>query len=430
MELIGILVSKDHLCDKIKEAFEKEQKNSFALKFFSETDSILGFFNYDLPELVILDFSDNIIDIDTILSHIREDPWLHCFGIIGIFDKRKNKQKELLNKLVDINIINMIEYSNIEENLEKTIKIIFQNTQIIFQREISNRLTENYTGCFIIDNEPQAVACYSNLIAICLFNRGYIDEQMKFSLQLVILELIMNGIEHGNCGLTHEEKSEYLREGQDVSKLIYERCKDPDIANKKVYLEYEISLNRTSISIRDEGKGFDWREMLKTIENQDILAQNGRGIIISKLLVNQLDFNEKGNEVRFHIDHTKDYKQGIPAAFKEQEIVCFKFGEVIFSEGEESDFVYYIAAGSMNVFHNNKHVGKLTSQDLIVGDMSFLLHEPRCATVIAETDVKLIKVSNKAFVSIIKNYPHYGMFISKFIAKRLVNLKKTATPIN
>ena len=54
MELIGILVSKDNLCDRIKEAFEKEQQNSFALKFFSETDSILEFFNYDLPVIMIM----------------------------------------------------------------------------------------------------------------------------------------------------------------------------------------------------------------------------------------------------------------------------------------------------------------------------------------------------------------------------------------
>jgi hypothetical protein len=430
MELIGILASDDYPCDKIREVFDKELKNSFMLHFFSDTDSILEFFNYDLPELVIIDFSDNLIDVDIILSHIREDPWLNCFGIIGIFDKRKNQEKELLNSLIDINIINMLEYSNMEENLEKTIKIILQNMQIIFQREISDRLAEDYSGCFVIDNEPQAVACYSNLIVISLFNKGYIDEKMKFSLQLVILELIMNGIEHGNCGITHEEKYELLGTGQDISKFIYERCQEPLIAKKRVYLEYEIYQYKTSITIRDEGEGFNWRELLKTIENQDVSAPHGRGIFMSKLLVKELNFNEKGNEVRFYIDHIKDFKPEIPAAFRGQEVINLKPGEVIFSEGEESDFIYYIATGSMNVFHNNKLVGKLTPEDIIVGDMSFLLHERRCATVTAETDVKLIKASNKAFISAIKKYPHYGIFISKFIAKRLVNLNKTATPIN
>ena len=429
MELIGILVSENYICDKIKTVFDKELKSSFLLRFFSNTDTILEFLNFELPELIIMDFTDCLIDIDSILSHIREDSWLHRFGIIGIFDKRITQEEELLKKLVDINIINMIDYSSIEKTLEKTIKIVLQNKQILFHRDISDRLLEDFSGSFIIDNEPHSVACYSNLIVTTLFNKGYIDEQMKFSLQLVILELIMNGIEHGNCGLTQEEKSELLRAGQDISKIIYERCKDPAIAKKRVYLEYEISQYRTNITIRDDGKGFDWRGLLKSIENQDVLAPHGRGIFMSKLLVKELNFNEKGNEVRFYIDHIKDFTPGIPAAFKEQEVIELRPGEAVFYEGEESDFIYYISKGNMNIFHDNKLVGKLTPKDVFVGDMSFLLHERRCATVNAETDVKLIRISKKGFVSVIKNYPHYGILLSKLFASRLVNLNKKTTLI-
>ncbi|MDY6855935.1 MAG: cyclic nucleotide-binding domain-containing protein [Thermodesulfobacteriota bacterium] len=430
MELIGILVSDNTICDRIRAVFDKELKNNFILHFFSNTDAILEFLNFDLPELIILDFTDCLIDIDSILSHIREDSWLHRFGIIGIFDKRITLEKELLRKLIDINIINLFDYSIIEKNLEKTIRIVLQNRQIIFHRDISDKLLEDFSGSFIIDNDPDSVACYSNLIVTILFNKGYIDEQMKFSLQVVIIELIMNGIEHGNCGLTHKDKSELLRTGQDVSKIIYEKHKDRAIANKRVYLDYEITQYRTNITIRDEGEGFDWRVVLKSIENQDVLSPHGRGIFMSKLLVKELSFNEKGNEVRFFIDHIKDSKPGIPAAFKEQEIIDLKPGEVIFYEGEESDFIYYISKGNINIFHANNLVGKLTPKDVFVGDMSFLLHERRCATVNAETDVKLIRISKKGFVSVIKNYPHYGILLSKLFANRLVNLNKKAAHIH
>jgi len=68
--------------------------------------------------------------------------------------------------------------------------------------------------------------------------------------------------------------------------------------------------------------------------------------------------------------------------------------------------------------------------------MSFLLNKRRSAMVKADTSGKLIKISRKTFVSVIKDYPHYGIFLSKLLAKRLVRAnainalrrRKTAAP--
>ena len=55
-----------------------------------------------------------------------------------------------------------------------------------------------------------------------------------------------------------------------------------------------------------------------------------------------------------------------------------------------------------------------------MGEMSFLLNNRRSATVKAETYGRLIKISRKAFVSVVKKYPHYGIFLSKLLARKLV----------
>jgi CRP-like cAMP-binding protein len=65
-------------------------------------------------------------------------------------------------------------------------------------------------------------------------------------------------------------------------------------------------------------------------------------------------------------------------------------------------------------------VGSLSAQDIFMGEMSFLLNERRSATIKAKSAGKLILLTQQTFINIIREYPHYGVFLSKLLAKRLV----------
>ena len=54
-----------------------------------------------------------------------------------------------------------------------------------------------------------------------------------------------------------------------------------------------------------------------------------------------------------------------------------------------------------------------------IGEMAFLLNDRRTATIMAIGNCKLIKVPKTAFLSLIRKNPHYGIFLSKMLAKRL-----------
>ena len=61
----------------------------------------------------------------------------------------------------------------------------------------------------------------------------------------------------------------------------------------------------------------------------------------------------------------------------------------------------------------------LTPADIFMGEMSFLLNNRRSATVRAEGEGRLVKIPRKSFVAVIKNYPHYGLFLSKLLARKI-----------
>ena len=239
-------------------------------------------------------------------------------------------------------------------------------------------------------------------------------------LQLALAELLINAIEHGNCGISYEEKSEFLAQGKSVVDLVEEKCKDAAVAVKRVVFEYDIRPDSTGFFIKDEGDGFDVQGLSEKLKREGSMSLHGRGIKMAASLAAKLSYSKKGNAVRLLFPHDASVTRETPTGFKAAEELLVRRGDIVFQEGESSNFLYYIASGKYSVFHKSKHVGMNTPADIFLGEMSFLLNNQRSATVRVEGEGKLLKISREAFISVIKEYPHYGIFLSKLLARKLV----------
>jgi CRP-like cAMP-binding protein len=420
MGTLGIINSDPSITKLIDAAFRDSPNTGYDLKYFTKEDEILEFLNYDLPEIVVINFTDPTININGIVSHIREDSGILNFGIIGLFSGNKSAEESLLKKYMAINVLTLLDNYRLRTHLVKSIQIIAQNYQIIFQQEITKNLLENASGSFTIDNDILAVPLYAGIGATLLAQRGLINPDNKMHLQLALGELIVNAVEHGNCGITYDEKTAGMENGLSVVELVAEKCKDPLIRKKKVEFQWEITNDHTSFVIRDEGIGFDVAAHLKKVAEQDMMALHGRGIKMASMLSSELKYNDKGNEVTLVLKHDPSVEQIVPVGFSHEKVVIVKKGDIVLRETEPSDYIYYIANGKYSVFHNLKKVGSLSTQDIFMGEMAFLLNQRRSATIRADGPGKLILITRKAFVSIIREYPHYGIFLSKLLARRLV----------
>ncbi|HNY13131.1 MAG TPA: SpoIIE family protein phosphatase, partial [Candidatus Wallbacteria bacterium] len=87
---------------------------------------------------------------------------------------------------------------------------------------------------------------------------------------MIIDELLMNAVEHGNK-------------------------KDED---KKVYISYILNDYKFEMVIRDEGEGFGIGKVMAGHEKLSLYDRRGRGLLIVKNLVDIIEYNKEGNEVR------------------------------------------------------------------------------------------------------------------------------------
>jgi len=424
MSTLGVINSDPEVQKLIEASFSEGPGQKSDLLFLSVEGDILEFLDYALPELVVINFSDPKLNLDGITNHIRNDKWILNLGVIGLYDHKKDKEAALFKKYKAINVLTLLDSNRAKSHLLKNIQIVEQNHQIIFQREFTKNFMSGASGSFTIENDLLAVPLYAGIGATILAQRGLINPDSKIDIQLALAELIINAIEHGNCGITYEEKTKSTMEGISPIDMVRDKCKDPAIRDKKVTFVWEISPEKSAFIIQDEGAGFDVKAHLEKAAKEakeNEVKLHGRGIKMARSLSHELKYNTKGNQATLIIKHENDAVEfDVPAGFSKEQIINVKKGDVVINEGDASDFLYYISSGTYEALHDGKVVGTLSAQDIFLGEVSFLLNQRRSATIRASGPGKLIYLTNKTFIKVLREYPHYGMFLSKLLAKRLV----------
>lgn len=109
-------------------------------------------------------------------------------------------------------------------------------------------------------------------------------------------ELMVNGIEHGNLGISYEDKGRLLREGtwlQEVSK----RLESPEYKDRYLTVHLERTASEIFVSITDAGDGFNWQPYLE-LSPERAFDPHGRGISMARMIsFDRMEYQGKGNIV-------------------------------------------------------------------------------------------------------------------------------------
>lgn len=99
--------------------------------------------------------------------------------------------------------------------------------------------------------------------------RGYADD-VCFAIRLAIEEALSNAVKHGNR---------------------FDPC-------KKITVKASVGGETMSVCIADEGAGFDPAFVPDPTAEENIEKPSGRGIMLMRAYMDQVSFNDRGNEVR------------------------------------------------------------------------------------------------------------------------------------
>lgn len=96
----------------------------------------------------------------------------------------------------------------------------------------------------------------------------------------------------------------------------------------------------------------------------------------------------------------------------------FAAGAVIFREGENGDSAFVIQEGTVELRHGESVVRVLGPGDLF-GELAIIDTLPRSASAIAQSDVRLVPISQKRFLFLVQETPFFAIQVMRVLAERL-----------
>ncbi|HIJ84503.1 MAG TPA: response regulator [Magnetococcales bacterium] len=154
-------------------------------------------------------------------------------------------------------------------------------------RESAAVSTLCYEGRFIIKTLDEALS-----LTVFLANACPHPEKAGVGLK----ELLFNAVEHGNLGITYEEKSILCKNDQ-LDEEIDRRLALPENISKCVSILYQRVGEEIIFQITDQGLGFDWKPYL-VFNPSRVFHLHGRGIALANTIsFDRVEYQGNGNEV-------------------------------------------------------------------------------------------------------------------------------------
>jgi len=170
------------------------------------------------------------------------------------------------------------------------------------QAALMDHLTEERFEIALENQRRHIPALVDFIVARCLQLR-VIDQSRAPRVGVAIEEAVVNAMIHGNL----EVSSELREESYDAyDALVAERIEQPPYCERQLQVRVQLTRESCQVSIRDEGLGFNQAELRDPTDPENISRVSGRGILLMRAFLDEVVYNDIGNEVTMRIDRTTD----------------------------------------------------------------------------------------------------------------------------
>lgn len=150
---------------------------------------------------------------------------------------------------------------------------------------------------FVLPTDFMLINTFLNELITVIRRFEGIDKKTLLIVRLALYEMLVNAMEHGNLEIDYEEKARLLDRYLNYHEMLNERAQQPPFDMRKVRVSYHYSENTLTFNITDEGRGFDVSKIPSPRDESKLEQLSGRGIFITRVNMDEIYYNEKGNSV-------------------------------------------------------------------------------------------------------------------------------------
>lgn len=147
---------------------------------------------------------------------------------------------------------------------------------------------------FVLTNEPKVVPAIVSYLQQKTVILG-LSHLHTDGVGIALEEAITNGIHHGNLEVSSELRQ---GDGEAFFELVDERRRQSPYRDRRVRVRANYCRKEAVFEIRDEGQGFSLDGLPDPKDPANLEVIGGRGILLMRAYMDEVHYNDTGNEVR------------------------------------------------------------------------------------------------------------------------------------
>jgi anti-sigma regulatory factor (Ser/Thr protein kinase) len=147
---------------------------------------------------------------------------------------------------------------------------------------------------FVLESHPATLTAVVGFVRETLELLSFPDQASIVRTCAALAESLNNALYHGNLELSSALRKDDTNEWDSA---VAERRRQSPYKDRHIFVRAELSSQEVVISVRDEGPGFNPATLPDPTDPDHIGCACGRGIFLVRTFMDEVRYNDKGNEV-------------------------------------------------------------------------------------------------------------------------------------
>ena len=245
-----------------------------------------------LPDLVVTDMVMPNLDGLRLVEAMKKD-----YPLIPVIIMTAVGSEETAVQALKSGAASYVPKRRLVHHLEETCRLVLRAADDT--RNVSRLLvhrTEQADFKFSLENELPLLAAVVAYMQQTMRALGLFDEGERLRIGIALEEVLLNAMFHGNLELSSalredDEKPTYHEEART-------RAKETPYRERRIFVEARLSPTAAEFTIRDEGPGFNPKDLPNPTDPANLNRVSGRGLLLMHTFMDEVAFNDSGNQVR------------------------------------------------------------------------------------------------------------------------------------
>jgi CheY-like chemotaxis protein len=208
--------------------------------------------------------------------------------------------EELAMKALAAGATSYVPKSSLSSSLLETVEQVISLSHQFKSQDFLKKYNVSTRYQFAFDNDPALIAEMVEFVKSNMEKLELGDPSDRRHCALALEEALLNAMFHGNLemdGVSVQEARRAFHDGM-LAESVRERLADRRIRERRIRTAVEFSRREVKIIVRDDGKGFSANGKQANGDLSQFSQGGGRGLTLIRNFMDEVQFNEQGNELR------------------------------------------------------------------------------------------------------------------------------------